>query len=76
VCAKRKGVRQLKFIEEAKMEEHQPSPPPPRRTLGDFGRRTPRGHVTYGFQQAYPVFDIKNYVLISLKDNLYDGVVV
>lgn len=47
---------------------------PPRQTLGDYCRRTDSGKICLGFQLANHVtFDIKNYVLTCLKENLFDG---
>ncbi|CAJ2672314.1 unnamed protein product [Trifolium pratense] len=58
------------------MEEEQvpPVPQPPRRTLGDYGRRDNDALANQGFQPANPVsFDIKNTVLSALKENPYSG---
>lgn len=42
-------------------------------TLGDFGRHAVE-EVIYGFQLQNPgYFDIKNIVLLGLKDNPFDG---
>ncbi|CAJ2637020.1 unnamed protein product [Trifolium pratense] len=60
----------------ATMEEEQvpPVPQPPRRTLGDYGRRDNDALANQGFQPANPVsFDIKNTVLSALKENPYSG---
>ncbi|MCI44256.1 hypothetical protein A2U01_0065495, partial [Trifolium medium] len=39
-------------------------PPSPRRTMGDYCRRTDAEQISMGFQPANPVtFDIKNMVL-------------
>lgn len=36
--------------------------------------RTDAGHISLGFQSANPItFNIKNFVLSSLRDNLFDG---
>ncbi|MCI79591.1 putative transposable element protein, partial [Trifolium medium] len=49
-------------------------PPPPRRTLGDYGQRYDGEVANQGFQQANPVtFDIKNTKLTALKENQYPG---
>ncbi|MCI39947.1 putative athila retroelement ORF1 protein, partial [Trifolium medium] len=49
-------------------------PPPPRRTLGDYGRGTNGGQEIRGFQRANPVaFDIKNFVPNALKENKFSG---
>ncbi|MCI50861.1 hypothetical protein A2U01_0072105, partial [Trifolium medium] len=43
-------------------------PPPPRRTLGDYGQRNDGEIANLGFQQMNSVaFDIKNTVLSALK---------
>ncbi|CAJ2672483.1 unnamed protein product [Trifolium pratense] len=58
------------------MEDEQvpPVPQPPRRTLGDYGRRDNDALANQGFQPANPVsFDIKNTVLSALKENPYSG---
>ncbi|CAJ2642447.1 unnamed protein product [Trifolium pratense] len=60
----------------ATMEDEQvpPVPQPPRRTLGDYGRRDNDALANQGFQPANPVsFDIKNTVLSALKENPYSG---
>ncbi|CAJ2653497.1 unnamed protein product [Trifolium pratense] len=60
----------------ATMEEEQvpPGPQPPRRTLGDYGRRDNDALANQGFQPANHVsFDIKNTVLSALKENPYSG---
>ncbi|MCI86213.1 putative transmembrane protein, partial [Trifolium medium] len=50
------------------------NPPPPRRTLGDYGQRGNGAVANLGFQPTNPVaFDIKNYVLSALKENQYSG---
>ncbi|CAJ2677643.1 unnamed protein product [Trifolium pratense] len=60
------------FEEEGKMADN--PPPPPRRTMGDYCRRTDTGQISMGFQPANPVtFDIKNTVLTGLRDNQFDG---
>lgn len=44
--------------------------PPP--TMGDYCKRTDEGWVSIGFVPTYPAnFDIKNYVLLGLRDNLF-----
>ncbi|MCI07973.1 hypothetical protein A2U01_0029043, partial [Trifolium medium] len=54
-------------------EQHQ-DPPPPRRTLGDYGMRNNGEIANLGFQPANPVaFDIKNSVLTALKENQYSS---
>ncbi|MCI69273.1 hypothetical protein A2U01_0090534, partial [Trifolium medium] len=53
------------------MEEVQP-PPPPRRTLGDYGRQVNGGQELRGFQPANLVaFDIRSSVLKALKENKF-----
>ncbi|GAU39222.1 hypothetical protein TSUD_396690 [Trifolium subterraneum] len=48
--------------------------PPPRRTLGDYGRGTNGGQEFRGFQTANPVaFEIKNSILNALKENKFSG---
>ncbi|MCI29794.1 hypothetical protein A2U01_0051003, partial [Trifolium medium] len=48
------------------MEGENP-PPPPRRTMGDYCRRTDVGQISMGFRSTDPVnFDIKNKVLARL----------
>ncbi|GAU21459.1 hypothetical protein TSUD_32900 [Trifolium subterraneum] len=48
--------------------------PPPRRTLGDYGQATGGHNPNLGFQPLNPVsFDIKNTVLIALKENQFSG---
>lgn len=43
-------------------------------TLRDYNTRTDAGHISLGFQPANPVtFDIKNYVLPSLRVNPFGG---
>ncbi|KAK2454451.1 hypothetical protein QL285_002009 [Trifolium repens] len=61
--------------EEDIMAENNPPPPPaPRRTMGDYCRRTDAGQISMGFQPANPVtFDIKNTVLSGLRENQFDG---
>ncbi|MCI75825.1 hypothetical protein A2U01_0097094, partial [Trifolium medium] len=47
-------------------------PPPPRRTMGDYCRRTDARQISMGFQPENPVtFDIKNTVLTGLRDNQF-----
>ncbi|KAK2415945.1 hypothetical protein QL285_038382 [Trifolium repens] len=47
-------------------------PPPPERTLGDYGQRNNAGDANMGFQPINPVsFDIKNTVFNALKENQY-----
>ncbi|PNX56414.1 hypothetical protein L195_g049868, partial [Trifolium pratense] len=60
---------------EQEIPVHDPPPlPPPRRTLGDYGRRDDDVLANQGFQPANPVsFDIKNTVLSALKENPYSG---
>ncbi|MCH83187.1 nucleobase-ascorbate transporter 11-like, partial [Trifolium medium] len=60
--------------EQEVLVHEQPPPSPPRRTLGDYGRRDNGALANQGFQPANPVsFDIKNTVLSALKENLYSG---
>ncbi|MCI14706.1 putative athila retroelement ORF1 protein, partial [Trifolium medium] len=55
-------------------EANPPLPPPPRRTLGDYGQRNADQIANLGFQPANPVaFDIKNTVLSALKEEQYSG---
>ncbi|GAU10391.1 hypothetical protein TSUD_422810, partial [Trifolium subterraneum] len=55
-------------------EEGEMAEDPPRRTMGDYCRRTDTGQISMGFQPANPVtFDIKNTVLSGLRDNQFDG---
>ncbi|GAU41120.1 hypothetical protein TSUD_288100 [Trifolium subterraneum] len=55
-------------------EEGEMAKDPPRRTMGDYCRRTDTGQISMGFQPANPVtFDIKNTVLTGLRDNQFDG---
>jgi len=47
---------------------------PSRHTLGDYGIGTQRCLITHGFQPANPVaFNIKNSILMGLRENQYDG---
>ncbi|MCI72730.1 hypothetical protein A2U01_0093994, partial [Trifolium medium] len=58
------------------VEQHQDPPPspPPRRTLGDYGLRNNGEIANLGFQLTNPVmFDIKNTVIIALKEDQYSG---
>ncbi|MCI27464.1 putative athila retroelement ORF1 protein, partial [Trifolium medium] len=49
-------------------------PPPPRRTLGDYGMRNNGEMANLGFQPVNPVaFDIKNSVISALKEYQYSG---
>lgn len=46
----------------------------PPQTLGDYCKRTDEGQVSKGFVPKNPAnFDIKNYTLSGLRDNLFDG---
>ncbi|CAJ2646353.1 unnamed protein product [Trifolium pratense] len=55
------------------MAEVQP-PPPPRRTLGDYGRGANGDQDFRGFQPANPVaFDIRSSVIKALKENKFSG---
>lgn len=46
----------------------------PRQTFVEYYRRIKADQISRGFQPANPVtFDIKNYVLHVLKDNLFNG---
>lgn len=46
---------------------------PVRQTLGDYCKRTNSRHISLGFLPVNPeTFDIKNYVLSSLKNNPFD----
>ncbi|MCI97312.1 hypothetical protein A2U01_0118613, partial [Trifolium medium] len=50
--------------------QNPPSPPQPRRTLGDYGQRNNGEIANLGFQTVNPVaFDIKNTVLSALKED-------
>ncbi|GAU35739.1 hypothetical protein TSUD_370050 [Trifolium subterraneum] len=47
---------------------------PPRRTLDDYGQATDGQNPNLGFQPVNPVsFDIKNTMLIALKENQFSG---
>lgn len=47
---------------------------PPRQTMGDYCRRIDVGHISLGFQSTNHVtFDIKNYMLLGLRDNMFDN---
>ncbi|PNX57313.1 hypothetical protein L195_g050337, partial [Trifolium pratense] len=49
-------------------------PPPPLRTLGDYGQRNNGELANLGFQPRNPVsFEIKNSVLSALKEDQYSG---
>ncbi|MCI91049.1 hypothetical protein A2U01_0112343, partial [Trifolium medium] len=49
-----------------------PPPPPPWRTLGDYGRGANGGQELREFQPVNPVaFDIKSSVLKALKENKF-----
>ncbi|MCI57272.1 hypothetical protein A2U01_0078523, partial [Trifolium medium] len=55
------------------MAELQPLPPP-KRTLGDYGRGANGGQELRGFQPANSVaFDIKSSGLKALKENKFFG---
>lgn len=55
-------------------EEIQDMTNPPRQTLKDYCRRIDVGQVPLGFQPANPrTFDIKNFILSSLRDDPFDG---
>ncbi|MCH92537.1 putative athila retroelement ORF1 protein, partial [Trifolium medium] len=57
--------------EHIEMAEANP-PPPPRRTIGDYGQRNNGEVANQDFQPTNPVtFDIKNTVLTALKENQY-----
>lgn len=46
---------------------------PPLQTLRDYCKMTDSSQICLGFQPANPVtFDIKNYILIDLKENSFD----
>ncbi|CAJ2663170.1 unnamed protein product [Trifolium pratense] len=48
--------------------------PPPRRTLGDYGRGANGDQELRGFQPANPVtFDIRSSVIKALKENKFSG---
>lgn len=50
---------------------------PPRQTMEDYCKRTDTGRISLGFQLANPVtFNIKNVVLVGLRDNQFDGSVI
>lgn len=47
---------------------------PSRQTMGDYCRRTDVGQISLGFQPPNLVtFNIKNYVLSGLRENIFDG---
>ncbi|PNX60028.1 putative athila retroelement ORF1 protein, partial [Trifolium pratense] len=49
-------------------------PPPPLRTLGDYGQRNNGELANLGFQPRNPVsFEIKNSVLSALKEDQFSG---
>ncbi|MCI32048.1 hypothetical protein A2U01_0053260, partial [Trifolium medium] len=55
-------------------ENVQNPPPPPRRTLGDYGMRNNGEIANLGFQPVNPVaFDIKNSVISALIEDQYSG---
>lgn len=46
----------------------------PHQTIGDYYKRINEEQVSRGFVLIDPTnFDIKNYVLLSLLDNSFDG---
>ncbi|XP_050915571.1 uncharacterized protein LOC127130642 [Lathyrus oleraceus] len=50
---------------------------PLRQKMGDYCRRNHVGKINFGFQLAKPVtFDLKNYVFLGLRDNLFDREVI
>lgn len=47
---------------------------PAKQIVGDYCRKTVVDQISLGFQLPNPVtFDIKNYVLLSLKDNPWEN---
>ncbi|MCI61079.1 putative athila retroelement ORF1 protein, partial [Trifolium medium] len=47
---------------------------PPRRTMGDYCKRSDREQISLGFRPAHPInFDIKGNVLAGLRENQFDG---
>jgi hypothetical protein len=56
------------------MAEGQNPPPPLRRTMGDYCRRTDTEQVSLGFRPAKPAsVDIKSNVLVGLRESQFDG---
>ncbi|GAU44284.1 hypothetical protein TSUD_371840 [Trifolium subterraneum] len=56
------------------MGDHNKPPPPPRRTMGDYCRKTVTDQVSLGFRPTNPVnFNIKSNVLAGLRENQFDG---
>ncbi|MCI41166.1 putative athila retroelement ORF1 protein, partial [Trifolium medium] len=46
----------------------------PRRTMGNYCKRTDADQISLGFVLANPVnFDIKGNVLVGLRENQFDG---
>ncbi|MCI53441.1 hypothetical protein A2U01_0074688, partial [Trifolium medium] len=46
--------------------------PPPRRTMGDYYKRSDNEHISLGFRPVNPVnFDIKGNVLAGLRENQF-----
>ncbi|MCH86407.1 hypothetical protein A2U01_0007264 [Trifolium medium] len=55
------------------MAEHNP-PPLPRRTMGEYCKRSDTYHVSLGFRPTNSVnFDIKSTVLACLRENQFNG---
>lgn len=68
----RKKREALHVIDEVKEEEVE-IVIPQRQILGDYYRRTESRHICLGFQPANLVtFDIKNFVLTCLKENMFN----
>lgn len=64
---------ELQATEEVKKEKLE-MVTPPHQSFGDYYRRTEFGQICLGFQPENSVtFDLKSYVLTSLKENLLKG---